>query len=581
MKKSHSVRFWFLLFLAFYTCMSGALTIFVSLHTLRNLRMESAQNRQEILNFYMEQTDTVLRNAYYSLLQFGQSNEDLVALQIDSTSVSENSLHRSALRQDLLSLSTTQADVTGYCLYIESDAFQNDFFTYIINGSQAQVDSISRTAFLRLLTERLDSPDFSLGKWFVALLGDHYYLFCFTYISSAYIGCYINVDSLIKPLDEIEAQRGHSLFANSDGTVLTNPLLPVKTVSQMKNGQTYRMEKIEGQEYIVIETPSSLVDIRLVAFISNRTVFASFAPLFLTLIAIFLIITVLLPCFFFLFWSVLNSTFSKLLGTIEEIKAGNTQARAKTPTHISEMTMLNQSFNEMMDEIDTLKISVYEQKLKERQTYLDYLQIQIHPHFFLNCLNTVYSLAELKRYQEIKSLSLGLVKHLRFLFHRSSSLVTVEEELEHVKNYIAIHHFRFSTNTIDCRIQVAPCLKGALIPPLSIMTFVENSVKYGRNGQTCTEISVLVEPKESHMLVTVRDNGKGFPFDVLVALNAGKRLSIDETQRIGINNVRERLALLFGENASIRFYNNQGSVTEILLPLSYRNREEGDTYEHI
>ena len=133
MKKSHSVRFWFLLFLAFYTCMSGALTIFVSLHTLRNLRMESAQNRQEILNFYMEQTDTVLRNAYYSLLQFGQSNEDLVALQIDSTSVSENSLHRSALRQDLLSLSTTQADVTGYCLYIESDAFQNDFFTYIIN----------------------------------------------------------------------------------------------------------------------------------------------------------------------------------------------------------------------------------------------------------------------------------------------------------------------------------------------------------------------------------------------------------------------------------------------------------------
>ena len=78
------------------------------------------------------------------------------------------------------------------------------------------------------------------------------------------------------------------------------------------------------------------------------------------------------------------------------------------------------------------------------------------------------------------------------------------------------------------------------------------------------------------MRVTIRDNGKGFPADVLLALNAGKRLNTDEIHRIGITNVQERLDMLFGKQASIRFYNNQGSVTEILLPVSFNLPEEKD-----
>lgn len=575
MKKSHSVQFWFLFFLMIYACCSSILAILVSVHTLHNLRKESAQNRQEMLNFYMEQTDTSLRNAYYSLLEISSLNEDLIALQLNSTDISENALHRSALRQDLLSLSSSKTDVTGYFLYVESDTFSNEFFTYTVNGSQAQVNSITRSAFLKFVKEAYTADDFKIGKWFIASLNEQAYLFCFTYTNNAYIGCYINMESLIKPLDEIEAQRGYSLLADGSGKILTNSLLPLEYVDLIQDNSTYHMEAIEGNEYIVINAKSAMTDMYLVAFISSWTVFASFAPFFITLLIILFAIIILLPLLFLVFWSILNSSFSGLLSTIEKVKQGNTDARADTNTRISEMVTLTRSFNEMLGEINQLKISIYEQQLKERQTYLDYLQIQIHPHFFLNCLNLVYSLAELKRYQEIKSLSLSLVKFMRFLFHRSTSLVTVTEELDHVRNYIAIHQFRFS-NTIQCHILVEPDLESARIPPLSIQTFVENSVKHGQNAKKETEISISVERQKTNLKITVRDNGKGFPFDVLVGLNSGQRLNTDEIHRIGITNVRERLAILFGEEASMRFYNNQGSVSEILIPLLFDSPDTGE-----
>lgn len=572
MKKSHSTRYWFLLFLSIYICCSSVLAVFVSIHTLHNLREESAQNRLAILNFYMQQTDTSLRNAYTSLLQFGQSNEDLISLQIDSTSVSENYLCRSSLRQDLLSLSVTQADITGYFLYVPSDAFGNDYFTYTINGTQTQVNNISRPVFLEFAKEACALQS-NMDSWFIAPLSGQYYLFCITASSNSYLGCYINIDSLIKPLDKIEAQNGYSLFADSSGHILTENVLALEQVSFLDDSSTYQMETLDGQEYISINAQSSVVDMYLFAFISNQTIFQSFSPFFITLLIILLAIILLLPLLFLIFWSVMNSSLSGLLSTIEQIKIGNTHARADTGARISEIATLNHSFNEMLDEISQLKIKVYEQKLKERQIYLDYLQIQIHPHFFLNCLNLVYSLAELKRYGEIKSLSLNLVKYLRFLFHRSSSLISVQEEIDHVKNYISIHQFRLATQ-ITCDIQVDPGLETALIPPLSIQTFAENSVKYGQNSKASTEICISVVQAGEHMRVTVRDHGKGFPADILLALNAGKRLSTDEIHRIGITNVRERLTMLFGENASIRFYNNQGSVTEILLPVSFGPTQE-------
>ena len=227
----------------------------------------------------------------------------------------------------------------------------------------------------------------------------------------------------------------------------------------------------------------------------------------------------------------------------------------------------------MLDETRQLKIDLYEQELRERQIRLDYLQIQVEPHFFLNCLNLVYSLAELEKLEEVKKLSLSLSKYFRFRFHKSTNLITLKEELEHVQNYIDIQEVRFGDNFSYC----AKCDDGisdVLLPPLSIQTFVENSIKYALSPRRKNIIEIRCEKKFDLLQVTIKDNGRGYSADVLQILNSEQRFDGDETSRIGITNVKERLRLLFGENSYINFYNSGGSVVEFVIPIRYKEQED-------
>jgi len=565
MRKTHSTKYWFFLFLIIYSLLSSAAAVIVTVCTLNNLREEAAQERHELLDFYIEQTDTALKNAYHSLIDITQNNRDIVALQMEDN-VSENALCKSSLSKALSSLTASRREITGYFLYITKDALGNDFFTFSSNGTQSQVNNVSRSILSGFVNSTIASSDFQADQWFIAPISGQYYLVCITYNRNTYTGCYINMNSLIKPLDKIDSQRGYSVFTDASGLILTDSFLESNQVNLSSDNTSYKTEAFGGEKYIAIHAKSSSASMYLVALIPNQTIFSSFSPFFITLLTVLLAGIILPPLILLLIWSIINRPLSGLLCTIEQVKAGNADARATTATSITEMATLNQSFNEMMEETHKLKISIYEERLKERQTYLDYLQIQIHPHFFLNCLNLIYSLAELRRHDKIKEFSLSLVKYFRFLFHHSSSMVFVKDELDHVQNYINIQHFRFPDG-INCTINVEDGLEEALIPPISIQTFVENSVKYAQSVDKQTEIRIKVERYGEKIRISVRDNGKGFPPDVLIALNSGKRINEDETHRIGITNVNERIALLFGEEATTHFYNNQGSVSEFTIPF--------------
>lgn len=571
MKRTHSIKYWFILFSIVWGLLGGIIAVTVGICTLRNLQEDAAEERRELLSFYLEQIDADLRNAYYSLIEVSQNNEDVVQLQL-KTNPSDNALHKNALSKAVQSLAYTRAEVTGYFLYTAEDGLGHEFFTFATSGNQTQVSSLPRLVFLDFIRETVAAPDLSLDRWSVVELNNQQYLLCVVYAHNTYTGCYVNIDSLIMPLDRIGIKHGDSFFTDSSGLALTDSPLESNQVALVAEGKSYRTETIAGETYIVIGAKSSVTQIYLVALIANQTIFSSFAPYFTTLMIILLSSVLQIPLIQMILWSVLDRSLSGLLSVIEEVKAGNTAIRADISTRISEMMILNQSFNEMMDETNALKISIYEQQLKDRQTYLDYLQLQIRPHFFLNSLNLVYSLAELKRYDQIKQLSLELVQYFRYMFHHSSTTVTVKEELDHAQNYIHIHRLRFPDG-IDYTVEAEEGLMDALLPPISIQTFVENSVKYAYdpNKQTAIRIKIARRGENLEKLqVSVHDNGKGFSSDMLVALNSDKRLSEDEIHRIGITNVKERITMLFGDAAETRFYNNRGSVSEFTIPLTFR-----------
>ncbi|MGV2686400.1 hypothetical protein GNF82_19070, partial [Clostridium perfringens] len=124
-----------------------------------------------------------------------------------------------------------------------------------------------------------------------------------------------------------------------------------------------------------------------------------------------------------------------------------------------------------------MKIVAYEHEIERQKAELQHLQLQIRPHFFLNCLKSLYGMAQQQSYERIQHMILAISNHLRYNFKDNLQLVSLQQELDHVLNYIRIQQIAHHVPPL-CEYSVDSALKDFTIPPLPIQAFVENSIKY-------------------------------------------------------------------------------------------------------
>lgn len=246
-----------------------------------------------------------------------------------------------------------------------------------------------------------------------------------------------------------------------------------------------------------------------------------------------------------------------------------------------EFMPLGEAFNSMMSEIERLRINVYEEQLNKQREELQRLQPQANPHFFLNTLNIVYNLAKVKNYELVLEMTMSLIHYFRFMFRSNTSLVKLKDELEHTRNYLKIQSLRFHgqlTWTIDAPEYVTD----TPIPPLIIQSFVENSIKYAVTMDEPTHISVeidfLDEETDSQIKICIKDTGSGFSEQVLRELKAGRSVQNELGEQTGIWNVERRLRLMYGDNVTIQYFNDElgsgGATVAIILPADPSKEEE-------
>ena len=150
----------------------------------------------------------------------------------------------------------------------------------------------------------------------------------------------------------------------------------------------------DGQRYELTSLPLS----RDMGFIQYASPAQSFweqlSPIQILLLVITLVLLASIPlCWIILHRSLLEPVGS-LTQTIRSIQDGDTEIRVPQDSRIQEVNQIAQTVNAMLDTIRQQKIDSYEQRLAAQHAHLQYLHLQIRPHFFLNSLNLVYSLAE-------------------------------------------------------------------------------------------------------------------------------------------------------------------------------------------
>ncbi len=217
-----------------------------------------------------------------------------------------------------------------------------------------------------------------------------------------------------------------------------------------------------------------------------------------------------------------------------------------------------------------------EKKLEEQsrlllEARLDALQRQINPHFLFNTLNSIASLVR-SRPELSREMIVKLGNILRALLQEREAFVPLSEELEFTDDYLDIEVVRFGEKLRVVK-EIAEETLDVVVPSMLLQPLIENSIKHGLEPRICGgTVTLRSRIVDGRLLLEVEDDGVGIePGGPIAAPVSGL---VREGSGIGMKNVRERLQVLYGDEAQVEMVSRPGRGTRVRLVMPVTSREE-------
>ena len=227
--------------------------------------------------------------------------------------------------------------------------------------------------------------------------------------------------------------------------------------------------------------------------------------------------------------------------------------------------------SQLSDQMEALSVRLYEAELEKRQLNINFRNLQIRPHFLVNNLTTIYDMAQLGQTDKIMNLTVALSNYYRYVLRDCMDMVPLWQELRHMDSIIRINQ-EWNGNSVHVEYSIAEDVRSILIPVLLVSTFLENSLKHAANSEDGLNITVLgacrQEGEKPFLFLRLRDDGGGYPQELLDYLQSGKLIPEVDGKHIGINNAIQRIRLIYGDAAKITLSNHSdGAQVEIWIPM--------------
>ncbi len=383
----------------------------------------------------------------------------------------------------------------------------------------------------------------------------------FPYFSFGYL---MDLDVLLQSCYASCAEGGGAAFLNGqDGTVLLS--YPASNPANLQIGKAVIQQQAE------ISSVNVLLDYQITA----REVYSMYPPIFYVFFAFALLSVLVIPLLYILAKRLIQKPLSVLAEGMQEVETGKLEYRVQEQLGSLQMNYLAKTFNHMTGEIRHMRIASYEQEIGKLQTETINVHLQVNQHMLMNSLNVVYSLIQMKRYEEASEFTVLLMKYFQYALRKNSALVTVQEEITFVEDYIRLQKIRFK-NRFSSVCQVTDEVRDLLIPQLLIQGFVENAVKYALAPDRMTEILIDIQKRDGRLLISVIDTGEGMDEERVQALREGRAVEDATGKHVGLWNVRKRLDYYYGEDYRLEITSgkNEGTMIHVSLPLQPKDTEQ-------
>ena len=337
----------------------------------------------------------------------------------------------------------------------------------------------------------------------------------------------------------------------------------IKTIIKQKDK---KHQKIDNRDYTVTIKNLPFMDGKFISLIDETILIdqINYLPpvllmaIFISIIFITVIVLLIRKAF-----KPLNAVITK----IPEITKGNFDNHIEVAGS-GEIKELGEGFNYMIDGLNEYVKRVVKLQEEKRLTEIHALQMQINPHFVYNTLTSIKFLV----WQGNKDLAIEAIEAfimlLRNTLSNKNEYVTIDDEIQNIKNYIKIQNIRYN-NKIAVTYDINDSCMHILIVKMILQPFVENAFFHAFNKQDNGTIKIFVRVIKGALMIEIIDNGLGMEQEKINNLFNG---TIDKGKNfsgIGVKNVNDRIKLLYGSDYGVKISSvvNQGTIISIALPI--------------
>ncbi len=459
---------------------------------------------------------------------------------------------------------TTIGGVTIGCYGVtHTDLSQNKLFQILANRTAKE----NNIAIWGPHPDWLGGPVFSVGK---AIHGDY----------DNFLGM-MSIDVDVELLDRIcgnirLGKTGYIMLVDEDNRIIYHPnpeligkmigaLLGESSLTDWQQDFTTKMGP--GNQLIRVKTfaPANWKIIGLSNRFELATEMQKITRLALTIIvSTILVLTLMAVYFAHLLTNPLKELQQSMRQASEDL---NTNAVIHTMDEIGE---LSETFNQMLARIRQLMNQSVQEQEKMRRTEMRALQEQIKPHFIYNTLDLIIGLLETNKNEDVINTVEALGAFFRTSLSHGQELITIREEVEHVRNYLYIQKIRHG-DKYNYLIEVEEQLLNKKTIKLILQPIVENAIYHGVReletaGGLITIKGFFMEDANT-VCFQVIDNGVGMDPAKMEDINRCLRESGTEQRYFGISNVNERIRLAFGPEYGVELSATPGGGVTVTIKL--------------
>ena len=263
----------------------------------------------------------------------------------------------------------------------------------------------------------------------------------------------------------------------------------------------------------------------------------------------------------------------ELIHQMNQFGDGDLTARTNIKTN-DEFAQIGEVYNRMADKIQDQKEHVFKLELANREAQIEFLKMQINPHFLYNSLDTMSWMAYMNGDEAVSDMSVAMARLLRASIQREN-FIPVSQELSIVQDYLKIQRYRFGDKII-ANIDIDPDITSCTMPGFILQPIIENSIIHGLEGkENGGEVKVSVKRLDHTIYFCVSDNGLGMDQEELEQLLARCKEEEGDGQSIGLRNVYRRLHLIYRNDCEFQIESEQNVGTTISFQIPIQLYEEG------